>query len=124
MPLLFAYGSLQQESVQLSTFGRRLKGQDDELPGFEQSLVKIEDPSVAAALGKTHHTNVRSNGNGRSHVSGVAFEVSDAELALVDAYEAAYAYRRVEVRLSSGRLAWVYVATNDGAGTTEVTPSP
>ncbi|MGH9961724.1 MAG: gamma-glutamylcyclotransferase, partial [Pyrinomonadaceae bacterium] len=39
MPLLFSYGTLQQESVQLSTFGRLLQGQGDALLGFEQSLV-------------------------------------------------------------------------------------
>ncbi len=35
MPLLFSYGTLQQEDVQLSTFGRLLQGQRDELLGFE-----------------------------------------------------------------------------------------
>jgi hypothetical protein len=37
MPLLFSYGTLQQEDVQWSTFGRLLEGQRDELPGFERS---------------------------------------------------------------------------------------
>jgi hypothetical protein len=54
MPLLFSYGTLQQEHVQLSTFGRLLQGQRDELVGFEPSSVTIEDPQVAAASGKTH----------------------------------------------------------------------
>ena len=44
MPQLFSYGTLQQEDVQLSTFGRLLQGRRDELPGFEPSLVRIEDP--------------------------------------------------------------------------------
>jgi hypothetical protein len=42
MPLLFSYGTLQQGAVQLSTFGRLLEGQPDELVGFEQSVLKIE----------------------------------------------------------------------------------
>ena len=46
MPLMFSYGTLQQDNVQLSTFGRLLQGQRDELLGFEQSLVRIEDPQV------------------------------------------------------------------------------
>ena len=54
MPLLFSYGTLQQEHVQVSTFGRRLQGQRDELLGFEPSLVPIADPQVAAASGRTH----------------------------------------------------------------------
>src|SRR5689334_5312839 len=32
--LLFAYGTLQQEAVQLATFGRRLEGVEDALPGY------------------------------------------------------------------------------------------
>ena len=109
MPLIFSYGSLQQESVQLSTFGRRLSGQRDELVGFEQSTVPIEDPHVIAATGKTHHANVTRNGTDDSRVRGMAFEISDAELASVDAYEAAFSYRRVATTLASGSQAWVYV---------------
>ncbi len=109
MPLLFSYGTLQQENVQLSTFGRRLNGQRDELVGFEPSLVKIEDPQVAAALGKTHHANVKFNGNKDSRVPGMVFEITDAELASVDEYEAAFSYQRITAMLASGRQTWVYV---------------
>ena len=34
--LLFSYGTLQLEAVQLATFGRKLAGTADGLPGFEQ----------------------------------------------------------------------------------------
>ena len=84
MPLLFSYGALQQENVQLSTFGRLLQGQRDELPGFEQSLVRIEDPQVVATSGKTHHANVAFNGRNDSGVSGTVFEITEAELAAAD----------------------------------------
>ena len=50
MPLLFSYGSLQQEEMQLSTFGRKLAGEKDLLIGYEPSLVKIADPEVAKRL--------------------------------------------------------------------------
>jgi gamma-glutamylcyclotransferase (GGCT)/AIG2-like uncharacterized protein YtfP len=109
MPLLFSYGTLQQDEVQLATFGRRLQGQRDELPGFEQSLVKIQDPQVVATLGKTHHANVESNGNEDSRVPGMVIEVTDTELARVDEYEAAFSYTRIAAVLVSGRPAWVYV---------------
>ena len=109
MPLLFSYGTLQQEGVQLSTFGRRLEGQRDELPGYEPALVKIGDPEVAAATGRTHHANVRYTGNERSCVPGMAFEITDGELARVDEYEEPFSYRRVTATLASGREAWVYV---------------
>ena len=53
--LLFSYGTLQQREVQLATFGRELLGASDQLVGFHQSVVKIEDPEVVKTSGKTHH---------------------------------------------------------------------
>jgi hypothetical protein len=108
MPLLFSYGTLQQENVQLSTFGRLLHGHEDELLGFEQSLVRIEDPDVVATSGKTHHPIVKFNGRPESRVSGTVFEITDEELANADRYEVA-AYTRVAAVLASGKKAWVYV---------------
>jgi gamma-glutamylcyclotransferase (GGCT)/AIG2-like uncharacterized protein YtfP len=109
MPFLFSYGTLQQAAVQQSTFGRLLQGERDELVGFEPSEVRIEDPQVAAAVGRTHHANVTCNGRHDSRVSGTIFEVSDAELAAADGYEQPAGYKRVLVRLASGKQAWVYV---------------
>jgi gamma-glutamylcyclotransferase (GGCT)/AIG2-like uncharacterized protein YtfP len=109
MPLLFSYGTLQQAKVQLSTFGRLLSGQHDDLVGFEQASVKIEDPRVVAAIGRTHHANVKFNGNEQSRVSGMVFEITDAELASVDGYEIAFSYERMATVLASGTEAWVYV---------------
>lgn len=109
MPFLFSYGTLQQEQVQRSTFGRRLEGWRDELPGFERSSVKIENRRVVAALGMTHHANVTSGGGEGSRVSGTVFEITDVELARVDEYEAGFSYRRIDATLASGRHAWVYV---------------
>jgi gamma-glutamyl AIG2-like cyclotransferase len=107
MPLLFSYGTLQQEAVPLSTFGRLLRGQPDELVGFEQSLRKIDDSQFAAASGKAHHAIVTFNGRHESRVSGMAFEVTDAELADADRYEPA-GYTRIMTTLASGQQAWVY----------------
>ena len=116
MPLLFSYGTLQQEHVQLSTFGRLLQGQKDELPGFEPSLVSIEDPLVVATSGKTHHANVTFNGRHDSRVSGTVFEITDAELAAADQYERLAAYTRVTAILASGKQAWVYVDARSAPG--------
>ena len=109
MPLIFSYGTLQQENVQLSTFGRRLNGDSDELLRFGPSLVRIEDPQIIATTGKTHHANVTFNGNDDSGVPGMVFEITDAELASVDEYEIAFLYKRVAAMLASGKQAWVYV---------------
>jgi len=48
MELLFSYGTLQLEAVQMSTFGRRLVGTPDALAGFTVVPFTIDDPAVAA----------------------------------------------------------------------------
>ena len=112
MPLLFSYGTLQDEKVQLSTFGRLLHGQRDELPGYEPSLVKIADAKLAARIGMSHHANARFTGRMESGVGGTVFEVTDAELAAADQYELPAAYERIAVVLASGRRTWVYVSAH------------
>lgn len=109
MPLLFSYGTLQQADVQRATFGRALVGEKDVLVGYEPSLVRIDDPAVAARLRKTHHDNVTPTGDDWSSVQGTALAVSDEELAKADVYEAPFAYRRILVTLGSGQQAWVYL---------------
>ena len=108
MPKLFSYGTLQQEDVQLATFGRRLKGVSDALVGFSQSMAAIDDPEVVRTSGKTHHPIVAFTGRAQDRVPGALFEITDAELAHADAYEVA-AYVRVKAPLASGESAWVYV---------------
>ena len=109
MPLLFSYGTLQQPEVQLSTFGRLLQGQPDELVGFEQSVFTVDDPDFVATSGKAQHNIVRFNGRPDSRVRGTVFEVTDAELAKADQYEPA-GYTRVAATLASGTPAWVFAA--------------
>ena len=109
MPLLFSYGTLQQEEVQLSTFGRKLAGDKDLLIGYEPSLVKIADPELATRLRKLHHDNVSRTDDEWSNVQGTVFEVTDEELAKADAFEAQFNYQRISVPLASGSEAWVYV---------------
>jgi GNAT superfamily N-acetyltransferase/gamma-glutamylcyclotransferase (GGCT)/AIG2-like uncharacterized protein YtfP len=96
MPLIFAYGTLQSEDLQWSTFGRLLDGQRDELPAFELSIAE-------------NHANVVFNGKADSGVPGTVFEVTDEELAAADEYEQRVAYQRIDVTLASGRQAWTYV---------------
>ncbi|MFL5242299.1 MAG: gamma-glutamylcyclotransferase family protein [Gemmataceae bacterium] len=116
MLLLFSYGTLQQEDVQLSTFGRLLQGQRDELLGFEQSLVSIADPQVPVTSDETHYANVTFNGRNDSRVNGIVFEITDAELAAADQYEQPAGYKRVAAMLASGRQAWVYVYAPSAPG--------
>ena len=109
MALLFSYGTLQQEDVQLSTFGRKLDGEKDLLVGYEPSLVRIADPAVAERLKRTHHDNVKATGDDWSTVQGTVFDVTDEEIARADAFEAQYNYKRIHVPLASGKEAWCYV---------------
>jgi gamma-glutamylcyclotransferase (GGCT)/AIG2-like uncharacterized protein YtfP len=108
MPLLFSYGTLQQEDVQRSTFGRLLDGQPDALAGFEKSSLRIDDPQAVAAYGTVDHVNAIPNGKPGSRVTGTVFEVTDAELSVADRYESVARYSRLSVTLASGRQAWVY----------------
>ena len=116
MPWLFSYGTLQQEPVQLSTFGRRLAGHADELVGFEQSLLRITDPAFVATSGKADHAIVRFTARQESRVSGMVFELTDGELAIADRYEPV-GYTRITTTLASGKRAWVYA---DAAGAPNV----
>jgi gamma-glutamylcyclotransferase (GGCT)/AIG2-like uncharacterized protein YtfP len=106
--LLFSYGTLQDKAVQMANFGRELTGVADHMLGYSQSWVEITDPEVLATSGKTHHPIVTPSPRADDQVAGMAFQISEQELAAADAYEVAD-YKRVLVTLASGRTAWVYV---------------
>lgn len=104
---LFSYGTLQQEDVQIATFGRLLATSFDELVGFKQELLEITDPDVLAKSGKRFHPIAVRSGDATDRVAGVLLEITPAELAAADRYEVSD-YERVEAQLASGRIAWVY----------------
>ncbi len=106
---LFSYGTLQYETVQLSTFGRKLHGKADTLTGYKLEQVQIQDPAVIAASGEAVHPILIPTGNLADEVPGTVFDITPAELALADQYEVAD-YKRAPVQLKSGRQAWVYVS--------------
>ncbi len=108
MPLLFSYGTLQQDDVQQATFGRLLQGYTDQLVGYDRTMVPIDDPQVVKTSGKTHHPIIAFSGDNADRVDGTVFEITDAELAQADAYEVA-AYKRVAADTAAGRSVWVYV---------------
>jgi hypothetical protein len=108
MPLLFSYGTLQCDDVQVSTFGRTLVGNKDELLGFERSVVRIQDTEFVRLSGTAHHAVARPTGNPEERIVGTVFELTDVELANADKYEPA-GYKRVYAGLASGRQVWVYI---------------
>jgi gamma-glutamyl AIG2-like cyclotransferase len=105
---LFSYGTLQQEGVQIASFGRLLNGADDALPGFKQSMIEITDPEALRKSGKKFHPIVSASDDPSDEVPGMVFEITEAELAGADAYEVSD-YKRILARLKSGVDAWVYV---------------
>jgi gamma-glutamylcyclotransferase (GGCT)/AIG2-like uncharacterized protein YtfP len=109
MPLIFAYGTLQDAPVQQAIYGRALQGCQDELNGAERRVINIEDPQVVAATGRASHANIEFNGRPESRVSGTLLELTDAELDRTDEYERRADYMRIEVQLASGTTAWTYV---------------
>ncbi len=107
MEVLFSYGTLQQDGVQLAQFGRRLAGKPDALLGFRQEMVQITDPDVLAKSGKAFHPIVLP-GRKDDQVPGMVFEITAEELAAADSYEVAD-YKRISTPQDSGVTAWVYV---------------
>lgn len=99
MPRLFSYGSLQQPAVQRRILGREPPGRADEVIGFERVLIARAGKELA---------NVVRNGRADSRVAGTVFEISDADLLVVDAYEATDSYVRMQAALASGGEAWLY----------------
>jgi hypothetical protein len=107
--LLFSYGTLQDPDVQLDTFGRLVAAEDDALPGFTVDYAEIQDPRVVDLSGLSVHPIVRPTGNALDKVTGKVLWVTEEELDAADEYEVEL-YRRIEVRLHSGRTGWVYVS--------------
>ena len=108
MEFLFSYGTLQLDAVQMATFGRRLTGTRDVLPGFETTRLEIDDQATISLSGKTHHAIAKFTGRPSDSVSGTVFAVTRDEIQSADKYEVA-AYKRVPVLLRSGVQAWAYV---------------
>jgi gamma-glutamylcyclotransferase (GGCT)/AIG2-like uncharacterized protein YtfP len=106
--LLFSYGTLQSATVQEASFGRRLHGEADAMPGYRTEVLEITDPAVLRTSGERFHPIVVPSRDAADRVAGTVFALTPDELAAADAYEVAD-YARIRVRLASGREAWVYV---------------
>ena len=107
---LFSYGTLRQPEVQQALFGREVPTQADALPGFRLEWLRITDPVVVATSGSDRHPIIRQ-ADPTDRVPGACLELTDDELAAADAYEVAD-YTRTDVRLASGKQAWVYLAAD------------
>lgn len=107
---LFSYGTLQKEEVQRNLFGRTLTGWPDTLPGYAIATVEIKDESFLQKGEEKLQRTLLPTGNQNDGVEGTVLQITEEELAIADAYEPVE-YRRTEVKLQSGRSAWIYLAS-------------
>ena len=101
------YGTLRDPQVQRALFGRLVPGEADALPGFKLGTVTIRDPAVIATSGIETHLCVDESGDPADRIEGLVLSLTEAELAVADAYETAD-YQRVTVVLASGAAAFLY----------------
>lgn len=105
---LFSYGTLRERDVQQRLFGRLLEGDEDALLGYRTESLEVRNAAAVGTSGIVRHPVVLPTGNDADRVPGTLFQLTASELARADEYEAGD-YRRVQVRLASGRQAWLYV---------------
>ena len=106
---LFSYGTLQLEKVQIESFGRILPGYKDSLSGYKLDQLEIKDEKVLQQSEQAVHPVAIPTGILSDKIHGLVFELSKEELVKADEYEVAD-YRRVAVRLDSGKTAWIYIS--------------
>ena len=107
--LLFSYGTLQYEQVQLDTFGRLLEGEDDEILGFRLERVEITDEKVLKSSGQQFHPIAFPTDDNSQTVIGKVLHITQAELEESDKYEVDD-YLRVTANTKSGKQVQVYIA--------------
>lgn len=106
--LLFSYGTLQLERVQIETYGRKLTGSQDSLSNFKVEQIKITDQSVLAKSNQLYHPIAVPSDNPNDRIEGVIFELTEQELLETDNYEVSD-YKRVFKTFDSGTKAWIYI---------------
>ena len=111
MEYLFAYGTLQQENVQLETFGHILEGSEDVLQKYILKEIEIADESVLKISDTRFHPILFFINSEKDEVQGTVFKITLTELLKADQYEVDD-YERIETILKSGIKSWTYVGKN------------
>lgn len=109
--LLFSYGTLQLESVQLENYGRLLKGEREKLFGYTIEKLKITDLFVIEKSKLEFHPIAIKSYNQSDFIEGTIFEITETELLETDKYEVAQ-YSRILETFASGKKAWIYIGTS------------
>lgn len=104
--ILFSFGTLMDERVQIALFGQAVPTRPASLAGYTTRPLPITDPAVIAASGLDVHLILERRLG--AAVEGAVLHLTDQDLAAADAYEVDdYARRRVV--LTSGESAWAYL---------------
>jgi gamma-glutamylcyclotransferase (GGCT)/AIG2-like uncharacterized protein YtfP len=103
MEKLFSYGTLRSKQIQMQVFNKILTGTKDQLLGHRLKSLQIEEEFGMADYVVAVPTNDSSD-----PIHGIVYNILASDLAKVDIFES-NAYKRVEVTLNSGTVAWVYI---------------
>ena len=118
MPYLFSYGTLQQKSVQINTFGRLLEGSPDNLVGFIVDNLKIQDEEETRQIRREFYPIAKYTGSFHKRIPGTIYEAKEEDFNRTDHYEGDQ-YERILTILESGRRAWVYVEAKANSQTNQ-----
>nr|WP_294787385.1 gamma-glutamylcyclotransferase family protein [uncultured Flavobacterium sp.] len=102
MELLFSYGTIRSKQIQMQIFNKVLVGSPDQILGFKLKSLQIEEE-----FGMADYVVAVPSENLEDVIHGAVFEISNSELLKVDQFES-ISYKRVQVKLQSGRTAWIY----------------
>ena len=106
MQKLFTYGTLQNDDIQETIFGRQLQGTPEILIGYVIKEIQIEEE-----FGIVHYPIIMETNNPEDTINGIVYEITSIDLRQADLYEGLH-YKRVEVHLQSNEMVWAYsVAT-------------
>jgi len=107
--LLFSYGTLQDDRIQLEIFGRKLSGLKDRLRGFWMGQLQLATGNEPNPDNIQSYPVAIASDQQTDYIEGKVYQLTLEELEQADHYET-IAYRRVHVQLESGKFAWVYLS--------------
>jgi gamma-glutamylcyclotransferase (GGCT)/AIG2-like uncharacterized protein YtfP len=105
MEKLFAYGTLKDKDIQETIFGRILKGNPDTLVGYVVKQIHIEEE-----FGMEPYPIITPTQDSSDIIHGILYDLSSEDLQKADTYEGIH-YKRIQVQLQSGEVAWTFTAT-------------
>jgi gamma-glutamylcyclotransferase (GGCT)/AIG2-like uncharacterized protein YtfP len=103
MEQIFSYGTLQSKEIQMQVFNKLLTGKPDQLLGY-----KIKDLKIEEEFGIEDYFVAIPSEDPSDCIKGIVFDISSLDLDKADLFESK-AYKRVQITLKSGIIAWIYV---------------